>query len=90
MRDLILTLLAFPGAYIGFVNPVQYSSQPEELKTVLVFFNALTVFRFIKILNYFVTVEKIDEFMGQKMAKAGNITAMGLSMTVALTLSLYL
>jgi hypothetical protein len=63
MRDLILNLFAIPGAYIGFVNPVQFSNGSQELKVILILFNALTVVRFIKIVNYFEVLESIYTFL---------------------------
>jgi len=53
LRDLILSVIAIPGAYIGFINPVKYSTQSYELKIILLMFNALTVVRFIKVIHYF-------------------------------------
>jgi hypothetical protein len=85
-----LTLIAIPGAYIGFVNPVQFSTGSPELKFILVLFNALTVLRFVKIINYFPVLENIYTFLKDKISQTLNTFACMLVFTAGTGFYIYL
>lgn len=73
VRDLILIIIAIPGAYIGFVSPVNYSSQPADLTPVLMFFNILTIIRFLKIVQKITFFNSIIRYINEKTLHFKNI-----------------
>lgn len=88
-RDLILNILAIPGSYIGFVNPVRYSNESYDLKVILQLFNALTVVRFVKIISYFPVFSKILSLFYDKLSQTLHILALFLMTAVSMTGYLY-
>jgi hypothetical protein len=80
--------MAIPGAYIGFVNPVQYSSQSYDLKVILMIFNALTIVRFVKVVNYFHVFERVYGFMRNKMTQTLNVLV--IVVVAAVTIGFYI